>query len=212
MKTKTLLVVTLFLLMLANACKERYTAWEKDKTVNDIGFSRVRYGMIENDTVTIIGFLKQPTIINGYLCSPDWVHMEKDGKLLLFRLEEPSEINHVTFPRETWVRFHDGNLIVVFPRDTVIQGFFCRGGGGVKGVQTSFYENGSIREFYSNNTLIIDDVKCYSDPTNPIGLHDDGSLRYCTLAEPLEYDTGEIKKGTRIEIDEEGHIVAQQKE
>jgi hypothetical protein len=209
---KTVLIAAIAVLLLAlYGCKERYTAWEKDKTVNSIEFSKVRFGLIETDTVTIIGFLKQPTVINGYPCSADWLHMEKDGKLLLFKLAEAKEIHQVAFPKDTWVQFNDGNLVVVFPADTVIQGFFCRGGGGVKGVQTAFYKNGNLKSFYSNKNLVIDGVNCISNPMNPIGLHDDGSLRYCTLAEPLEHDTGEYKKGTRIEIDEEGHISELQK-
>jgi hypothetical protein len=201
--------IALSLVIVISCSYGHYTLWKYDKKVNNIEFAKIRYGINNNDTFAIIGFLKNKTFIQGYPCGADWVHFSKDWKLTLFRLDDNTVINNFGFQKNTWIRPKNDNLVCAFPNDTVIQGYLCRGNGGSKGVQTSIYPNGKLESFYTKGNIKIGDINCKADIFHNIILHDNGLLKECTLAEDQIIKGNSYKKGTRIIIDLNGNIIKQ---
>lgn len=192
-----------------SSCNGGYTAWQENKSVHGIEFDKIRYGIEDNDTTTVIGYLKADTMIDQYPCAADWVHFTKDWKLKLFRLSSKAEINNFEYCENSWIRFsQDGNVICVFPENMTVQGYKCRGGGGASGISTSFYKNGRLQYFYSEGDIRIGDVLCKSNVNNNIGLYENGSLMECTLAKDTQIGDVNYKKNTRICFDEAGKVKA----
>ena len=148
---------------------------------------------MDNISVTIIMFLA------------------KNELLLLFKVSENTKILNVDIPKNSWVRFkQEGGFICTFPNDTTIQGYKCEGGGGSKGVQVSFYDNGKLNFFYSELNTIIDGIKCQGNPyigIHIIGLHKNGKLKHCDLAEESKINGKMYKKGHRIIFDVNGLVI-----
>ena len=72
--------------------------------------------------------------------------------------------------------------ICFFPNNTEVQGYLCRGSVmGREGIQTSFHKNGKLNLFFSRRDIEIDGISCKGTVFHPIGLHDNGKLRNCTL-------------------------------
>ncbi|MCU7503000.1 MAG: hypothetical protein HF314_07995 [Ignavibacteria bacterium] len=196
-----------FILVTLCSCNRGYSAWEKNKLINGIEFEKIRYGLKDNDTTAIIGYLKANTIIEQYPCAADWVHFTKDWKLKLFRLCNKTTINNFEYCKNSWIRFtQEGSVICVFPEKTLVQGFKCIGGGGPSGISTSFYKSGRLNYFYSDGDILVDNILCKSDLFNNIGLHENGKLKECTLAQDKRINSINYKKGTRIFFDEAGMV------
>lgn len=202
--------VVVFLLLIAISCSYgQYTSWEYGKRVNNIDFTKIRYGVNNGDTSVIIGFLKNKTVIQGYPCGADWIHFNKDWKLTLFKLDDKTIINNFEFPRNSWILNHYDKLVCVFPGDTVIQGYLCKGSGGPKGVQTSIYPNGKLESFFTKDNIKIGEINCKGGVFNNIILFDNGLLKECTLSKDQIVKGISYKKGTRINIDLNGNIIKQ---
>jgi hypothetical protein len=200
--------VFVFLLVTVISCSNGYyTSWEHNKKVNNIDFSKIRYGINNNDTSVIIGFLKNKTVIQGYPCGKDWVQFNKDWKLILFKLDDKIVINNFRFPKNSWIRQNNDKLVCVFPSDTVIQEYLCRGSGGSNGVQTSIYPNGKLESFFTKGNIMIGEINCKGGVFNNIILYDNGALKECTLSEDQIIKGISYKKGTRINIDLNGNII-----
>ena len=202
--------VIVFLLVIVISCSYgQYTSWEYDKKVNNIDFAKIRYGINNNDTSVIIGFLKNKTVIQGYPCGADWVQFNKNWELTLFRLDDKIVINNFGFPKNSWIRQNNDKLVCAFPNDTVIQEYLCRGSGGPKGVQTSIYPNGKLESFFTKDNIKIGEINCKGGVFNNIILYDNGLLKECTLSEDQIIKGISYKKGTRINIDLNGNIIRQ---
>lgn len=195
-------------LLLQTACFNGYSSWEKDVTVNQIDFEKLRYALDGKDTIAIIGYLKTPGLIEDYPCAADWVHFTKDWKLELLRLNKSMVINNFEYSKDCWIRFKakDHSVICVFPDDIIIQDYECRGGGGASGIQTGFYENGRLKYFYSHEDLQIGEVLCNGGVFSIIGLHQDGSLMECTLARDATINGKIYESGEHIYIDADGIV------
>jgi len=187
----------------------KYSSWEHDKRVQNIEFVKIRYGLKNNDTFAIIGLLKNNTVIKGYHCAADWVHFTKAWELTLFKLEEKTEINSFEFPKDAWIRPDKDRIVCSFPNDTTIQGFVCRGSGGSKGTQTSFYPNGKLESFFTKESIKIGEISCKGGIFNNIILYDNGFLKECTLSDDQTIKGISYKKGTRINFDLNGNIIRQ---
>lgn len=199
--------ITLLLAISFSACNSHYTSWETDKTVHGIEFERIRYGINEKDTITIIGYLKKDTMINECPCAADWVHFTRDWELKLFRLGADKTINNYPYKTGTWIRIGSDNCVTcVFPGDTFVQGYLCRGGGGVKGISTSFYQSGKLHYFFPPDNIRIGDVYCKCNSLNNIGLYENGNLKECTLAQEKSFNGVIFSSGSRIFFDENGNV------
>ena len=188
------------------SCINGYTAWEKDTIKNGIKFSKLRYALKDQDTIAVIGYLSEPAVIEDFPCAADWVHFTKDWKLSLFRLDQPAVINNFDYGKDCWIRFKETGHTVIcsFPEDTEVQGLMCRGGGGVSGIQTTFYKSGRLESFYPTDVILIGDVLCKGSIFHNIVLHEDGTLKTCTLARDQKINDKMYEKGTRIVIDKNG--------
>ena len=187
-----------------------YTKWEKDITRHNIRFEKLRYSVSDGDTNCVIGFLKENTRIENYPIKASWVHFSKNWELEMFCLSDTATIHGVLLHPNCWIvhNTNDKYLSVVFPNDTIVNGYPCKGGGGPKGARTRFHNNGQLRSFFSNETVVIDGIACKGGSFHPVLLHENGKLESAKLAEPYEYNGQKIKKGKVITIDANGKITA----
>jgi hypothetical protein len=125
-----------------------------------------------------------------------------------FCLSEDFDIFNVQLKKDTWVFFDDEfQLTCVFPQETGIQRYKCKGGGGKKGIQTSFYSNGKLKSFFASGDLEINNVFCTGGVLNYIRLKRDGSLSRCKLAKKQEINGVLYKENTILNFVKNGKII-----
>ena len=150
--------------------------WMKNVVMNGIEFERIRYSRNESDTISIIGYMKHDHVIQGYPCKKGWIHFTKHKELKLFCLSESCEVENVLLPAGCWIinaRRSDVTT-VVFPDDTIIQGFPVRGGGGAKGARTGFYKSGKLRNFFPYKDFVRNGEKFRKSIFNFVQITSDG--------------------------------------
>ncbi|MFN8428485.1 MAG: hypothetical protein U0V04_00760 [Spirosomataceae bacterium] len=208
MKTNSFLVGLVMIFILSNHTntQAQYSSWQYNAKIHNIEFSKIRYGLNKNDTTVIIGYLKRPTLIQGFSCAADWVHFSKDWKPVLFKLQKKASIHNFVYPENAWIRFKKDGIICAFPTETQIQGCNCMGSGGAKGIQTSFYPDGKLECFYSNSNILIGKIACKGGVFNNIILHQNGQLKECTLSNDQIIDGKNLKKGKRVRFDVNGKL------
>lgn len=157
-----------------SSCKK----WVYDEELNDIQFKKYRYAVSDNDTVSIIGYIEENKVINDIPCAAGWVHFTSDMKLKLFCLSETIEIKNVVLPAGSWIvsNYSDDALVAVFPEDTLIGSFPVKGGGGSKGIQTSFYDNGNIKSFFPYQKFEYQGKEYKKSIFKPINLDEEGVI------------------------------------
>lgn len=204
------LLSAIVILLFISGCNNGYTRWQTNVKVDNMSLEKLRYSVHEEDTSLIIARLKTDTEIRGIPCRAGWIHFRSDWTPADFCLSCDYTYSNVDLPGGAWVLRHaDGEvLVVVFPADTLIQGHHVRGGGGIKGVQTTYYSSGALRQFFPASDEVIDNIKCRGGVLHPVTLHENGRLRSCTLSEDLTAEGKTISRGTVIEIDSAGIITA----
>ncbi|MEJ2051658.1 MAG: hypothetical protein P8Y60_17830, partial [Calditrichota bacterium] len=140
-------------------------------------------------------------------CAADWVHFTKGWQTKLLRLNEETVINNFKYPKDTWVIFtEERNVICVFPKSMKVQGYLCKGGGGVKGVQTAFYKSGRLRYFFSKQDVLVRGIQCKGGVLNIIGLYENGNLKECTLAQETEINGVKYRKNKKMFFHKDGRV------
>jgi hypothetical protein len=141
-------------------------------------FKKIRYSCNEEDTISIIGFLKSDIDIDHYPCKRGWVHFTKDWELKLFCLYKAAEVENVDLPKGSWIieNQKDDYITVVFPADTTIQGFPVRGGGGVKGARTQFYKSGELKNFFPAQDFVLNGIQYRKSLLNYVKLTRNGQI------------------------------------
>ncbi|MCB2220622.1 MAG: hypothetical protein KQI35_09520 [Bacteroidetes bacterium] len=188
----------------------QYTNWEKDVEYNNIKFDKIRFIIKEKDTTYIEGYLSQKTTINGYPCYKNVV-FEKDWKLQQFLLSENHFMFGAQFPKDTEVRFYKDKIHCFFGRNTIIQGYCCKGNYGkwyTMGISTTLYLNGKLKSFYPCKNIEINNIWCKSSPYAGIKLFENGNLKECKLANDQKINGKEYKKNTKLIFDETGAITS----
>jgi hypothetical protein len=204
---KTPVVFSVFILSLFLSCAGQYTKWEHNASVNGLDFKKVRFSIKSGDTTMTIGYLKSSAVVGGTAISADWLHLDHEKNPVLYRLEKERELSSFLFPAGTWiVKIPDG-IAAVFPADTTIGGYLCRGGGGANGIRTSFYSSGAIKYFYTSGVTDVGGVKCKGGTMHTISLHENGTLSGCTLAEDHTFNGILVKKGEKVRFDESGKVL-----
>ena len=159
----------------------------------------------------VIGFLPGDTTIAGRPCKQGWVHLHPNGVPAGFTASKDIVLDRFPIPPQTWVFQNEGGIVTVcsFPRDMDIQGHICRGGiGGSEGVQTAFYPNGALKQFFAPHPVRIDGVPCGASAFQPgIELHENGRLKSATLSEDFERDGRIHHKGERLRMTSEGRVL-----
>ncbi len=187
-------------------------SWQKDITLNEIKFKKARIIKDESRPYKpyIIGVLRNQSIVNGYHCAQDWIHLDKKGRVLLFKSASKKVINNIEIPQNTWVHFAKDRFICVFPFEKTIQGYKVMHGKGVKGTQTAFYNSGKLKYFFSKEDITIDGINCKGNPLLPInliGLHENGKLMSCINSEEIKINGKIIKKGSELFFNDNGQYI-----
>jgi len=169
-----LIFFSMYLCLLSSSCHK----WVYDGELNGIQFKKVRYSTSDSDTISIIGYIDENKVINEIPCAAGWVHFTSDWKLKLFCLSETSQIKNVVLPSGTWVvsNYTEESLVVVFPDDTIIGTFPVKGGGGSKGVHTSFYDDGNLKSFFAFEKFEHIGVTYKKSIFNSINLTEEGTI------------------------------------
>ena len=197
-----MLIVLLGAALLVRGCRE----WQVDATVQGVAFSRVR---VEADGL-VIGQLKADTVIGGRPCRQGWVHLTPTGVPVGFTAFREIDLGRLRIPAGTWVFQDKAGVVTVcaFPGDTEVQGHLCHGSGGPKGVQTAFYPDGALRQFFLVDDTTIDGIPCRAGAfEESVFLHENGRLKACVLAADLVRDGRTYAKGTRLRLTADGLIV-----
>jgi hypothetical protein len=191
-----------------------FFGWDYDKTVNGMEFKKVKINKDEDlgeKRSYIKGILAKPHQIQGFPIAADWLHINKNNILLLFRLNDTFEYNSVNLPKNTWVKIKPkGDFTCIFPNDTTIQGYKCNGGGGPKGVHTSFYKSGKLKAFFSDDDVPVGNIKCKGNlflGIHNIILFENGNLKKCHLAEDTLINGKQYEEGDEIYFDKTGKVI-----
>ena len=195
-------------LFIFTGCSTGHTGWQSDVVNDNMSFTKLRYTLNEQDTTSIIGLLKNDTEITGIPCKAGWIHFTSQWNPKNFCLSNDYTFCNVDLPAGAWVSIPPDNdrFSVVYPTDTLVQGFNIKGGGGMNGVQTTYYSSGILRQFFPDSEAVIDDIKCQGGIFHPITFHKNGRLMSCTLNEEITAEGKTISKGTVIKIDTAGII------
>jgi len=191
------LVVCLCLPLLAGC-------WQKNVELHGVKFQEAR---VERDGF-VIGYIGADAIVGGRPCRQGWVHLHPNGTPAGFTASQDIALARFMIPAGTWV-FQDQQGIVTvcaFPRDIEIQGRLCRGGSvGSEGVQTAFYADGALKQFFAPKPVRIDGIPSGTSLfKHGIELFQNGRLRSITLTEDLILDGRIHHKGDRIDLTPEG--------
>lgn len=180
--------------------------WQKDVTVHGVHFEKVRKATSE----TIIGYTSHDVEVSGFLCKKGWIHFDSDKNLKLGALKKSIEYKGNTIPADTWIKpdAEQNIRVCAFPRDTLIQGQMCKGTGGSKGYQTSFYKSGKLRSFFISDDREIDGIPCKASGRAIITLHENGKLKVCTLSKNCTIENQPFRANQRVEFDEDGMLVS----
>lgn len=180
--------------------------WHYDTTARGLRFDRVR---TEANGV-VVGQLQADSIVSGRACRRGWIHLHPNGVPAGFTASSTFSFGRLEIPGGTWVIQNDAGEVTVcaFARDTVVQGQACRGTGGPKGVQASFYPSGALKQFYPVRETRIDGVPCDTGLVRGwVELHENGRLKSGLLRADLQRDGVTIPRGTRIQLDETGRLL-----
>ena len=188
-------------LLFAAGCSE----WQHDVTLQGVAFSKVR----SVSDGRLIGQIAADTVVQGRPCAQGWLHLHPNGVPAVFAAAQEIKAPRCTIPAGTWV-FQDragAVTICAFPRDTLVQGHLCRGSGGPKGVQASFYPDGALRQFFLVQPTVIDGVPCATGLIRgSVELHENGRLKSGMLEEDLVRDVMKLSQGIRITLTPDGRV------
>jgi hypothetical protein len=156
----------------------------------------------------VIGYLAADTTIAGRPCRKGWVHLYPSGNLAGFTAASDIVLSRFVIPAHTWVYQNKDGIITVcaFPSDTGVQGHVCRGSSlGSEGVQTAFYPDGALKQFYTRKPVQIEGVQCGNGFfQRGIELYENGRLRSATLAAEFNCHGKVYRKSDRIQLTPEG--------
>jgi hypothetical protein len=184
-----LFTAIILLITLCSGCKN----WEYDVNKNGIHFDKIS----QSESDTIIGFMPEDHVIQGFPCEKGWIHFKEDFSLQSFKLNREFSYNNTLLPAHTWIHLpYKGQTgyILSLPFDYKIQGYLCNGSGGYKGIQTGFYSSGRLKSFYPPDDITINGVPCEASLLTSVNLHENGNIRSCKLTESYMVSGINIKK------------------
>ena len=148
-------------------------------------------------------------MVDGFLCQKNRLHFTLQWQPTLLCLARETTIAGRVFPSGTWYLNRPGKVYftVIFPGNTGVQDYYCRGGGGPRGIQTSFYSTGQLRTFFGWGDVEIKTLKLKGNVFNYLTLHKNGNLKSGKLSEDARIGNKYLKKGSFIELDSFGNLV-----
>jgi hypothetical protein len=187
--------------------KSQNTRWENNKTIANIEFEKVRYKLLKHDTILLIGYLKNETLIEGYTVAPGLVHFSKDFKIIYFKLAKPYKLEKAEIAKDSWVSLErSGYYICNLPLDESIQGYYCLGGNGKDGPTVTFGSGGNLRSFFTPDDIKIGNIYCSGGKSHEIELLNNGALGSCTLSIDHNINDIKYKSGQIVSFDFNGNV------
>lgn len=195
------------IILLASACSGSYTAWQKDVQKNQLHFEKLRYSVTaEGDTNSVIGYLAEAGMYQGYPCAAHWIHFDGRWNVSMLLLSEDYEMGNRMLKKGTWLFPREADWGCVFPENLRIAGYPVKGGGGPNGTRTNFYTDGRLKYFFPYEDIEVDGFKLKSGILNPVSFYPDGSLKMGTLAEDYTLNGQTFPKGKKIHRSQTGEI------
>ncbi len=197
------LVVSLLILFAAGCYPN--VDWEHNVMREGIHFERIG----QRESGTIVGKIARDTEIQGYPVKKGWVHFVSEFKLLGFVASQPIKNGATVIPAGSYIRLNDQGRVAVcaLPSTMEIQGHLCKGTGGAKGVQTSFYPGGELHRFFAPKAVDIDGIPCKGGVFQYLQLHSNGKLEQCTLTRTVTISGIAYRAGTRMHFDSKGRVI-----
>jgi hypothetical protein len=130
-----------------------------------------------------------------------------------FTASKELDLGRLKIPANTWVFQNKDGVVTVcaFPEDIEVQGRVCRGSGGPKGVQTAFYPDGSLKEFFLTEDTRIDGIPCKAGIFDEaVMLYENGSVKRCVLSGDYVQDGRMFPAGTQLGFDPAGRAIPRQ--
>lgn len=197
-----LALLAAIILALSAGCSD----WKYDVTHQGIAFSKFK----TEPNGLAIGLLNADTIVGHRPCKQGWLHLHPNGVPAAFTAAAGIDLGKFKIPADTWVLQNADGMVMVcaFPQDTKVQGHWCRGTGGPKGVQAAFYPDGALKQYYPVRETEIDHVPCGTGLVSGwIELHENGRLKSGVLSRDLVREGRNLSKGTRLNLDPAGRIL-----
>ncbi len=225
--TRPKVFAQILLLLVLCACKQQQvnqdlkyyyeqnpTVWMYDTVFSGIDFFKIKFSVDNQtfDTTYITAQLKENTRIDGFVIKGGkGILMTKDFRPKEFQLGEDYRIGETVIPKNTFVVWSDTLELYYFKflKDTLVQGFEVFGNAslwGYKGEPSSFYSSGALKCFYSKDDVTIGEIPCKAR-WHTIGLHPNGNLKRCKLAQKIIHNGKKYRKGIWIELDMDGEII-----
>ena len=156
--------------------------------------------------------LKKPQKVNGIPCRGPFT-LDEYGELYGFILAEDHTLKGSQIPagsRFEGSLYRDGKrsgYMIYLPHPIEVQGYQVRHKAGMEDYKVSFYQNGKLKSFKTDDDIEINDIPCKGGPKNSdIILYPDGRLLSCYLSRDLTSGGNENQEGTRIFLDMDGRI------
>ena len=124
-------------------------------------------------------------------------------------------------PPKSWINLtHNGDPDFVFPgRDTKINGYPCRGGGGAEGPSTALYPSGKFKTCWLAADVVVDGIPCMhasflSDVFTGAAdtdFHENDKLKGCKLSRDTTLEGRVFNRGDRVRLDVSGKLTGSDK-
>lgn len=156
--------------------------------------------------------LKKPQKVNGTPCRGGFT-LDEYGELYGFILAEDHTLNGSRLPagsRFEGTLYQDGNrsgYMIYLPHPIEIQSFQVRHKGGWEDYKVTFYNDGRLMSFKTDEEIKFNGLPCKGGPKDSdIILYPDGTLLSCYLSRDITIDGTEYQEGSRILVDTNGGI------
>jgi hypothetical protein len=178
--------------------------WHENVELHGVKFQRATV----DSKGLVIGYMEADAVVGGRPCRKGWIHLHPNGTPAGFTASQDIALPRYTIPAGTWVIQNPDGIVTVcaFPRDVEIQGHVCRGSAdGPTGVQTAFYPNGALKQFFAPGPVTIDGVPCRSSLFEPgIELYENGKLRRAVVARDFTLEGQVHHQGEPIQLASDG--------
>lgn len=145
-------------------------------------------------------------------CSKE-INYYENGNIEFCRLSQIDTLSGQILPENTGVHFTEKGILnwCFLPKDLLIQGHLCRGGG--YSFMTNFYPNGQLKIAWLAENEVIQNIPCskfnffsaifYSFHGKPgkTSFYENGRLKYCELSEKKTINGIQYQKGDAVSFE-----------
>lgn len=186
------------------------SSWQRDQQRYAVNFNKLRC-----DEQSCTGHSSEPSQWLQIQCEAGWVSYFLNGQLEDCTLKKAWTYRTIDFSftldAGTYVQFDaDGSLrLTALAHNQSFQGIECKGSGdGISGFHTTFHRNGALHWcFPVSDPITINDFSCRGGFWHGIALHDNGRLKQCLLAHPINYHGEVLRAGKELQLDALGQVI-----